>query len=533
MSVPHSYENSLRIHDKAFYDWLGGLRVDYDGSAGIHPEFPEAASYPVRKGFPILRTMATRMRAFATIVDLLVAQNWITGNTASELRQKASDFSVLPLPIATFERGDPTPDLQSVSVPKRFRRSRFNQETGQWENHPWPGIYLLPYTVTFWCIKRYTEAYVREWLMSQIGRLGVNDSEVLIPVEHSAPWGTQFQALRLEGTADQSDLEGENPRYIRFEASFVLRFLHMRPFVEEGDYLNAVQTPIHFPRVEDGVTTDAFSRTADIECVPTRSFNLFEPFYTSDSDIASKWPRAGNATVARSKIAPVGVSPLDVLRADVRTVTDRVGIVEKPVLIPEAPNDRAILSVAMRYRSTAEVSLAMHQKPGTNSPSVWTPIREVTLAASNDWRDIQFFTLADQHIVSLVVQGRAIDADFWFTEVDFRHVFNVTPTLPTTSTTGFGGGTKHIWSGLQRPQSYLVVAIPDSPTGSWEMRTQDDDASPTATAIRTFDATAEKGFVEIMQPAGSTLALTVPAGFPSATFYIQPYIGGFRGRIAS
>ena len=532
MANPHSFENSLRIHDKAFFDWLGNLRVDYGDPSTLHPDFPQVASYPTKNNFPILRTMATRQRAFATIVDLLVHLQWIDTGTADQIRQNADDFAVLPLPVATIERGDPVPDPITASVPKRFNRSRFNEVTGKWEGHPWPAAYLLPYTVTFWSIKRYTEVFMREWLYSQLGALGAGDSEVFLNVEHDAPWGTQLQALSLEATADQSDLEGDNPRYIRYEASFQMRMLHMRPLnpADVHDPISAVNTPTTFLRSGDGVTEDPCARTPDIECAPPISGNLFTHYYDLPADIASKWPKAGNATVTQSPIAPAGGSVASTLEIAVRTTTDRVGLAEKPVLVPTAPNNRALLSFSMRYRATAESALVLHQKDGT-TPANWSELHRVVLPAATEWTTFQVFTLADQQIVSAIIEGRAISSTLQVTDIDMRHAFNGSTLEPQGSSTGFGGGTKQTWSGLTRHQSYLLVVVPDTYTGSWSMRTQDDDVAPDNILTRNFDTAVERGFVEIIQPKESSVAITVPAGFPSATFLLQPYIGGFLGRL--
>lgn len=531
MADPHSFENTLRIHDKAFYDWLGGLRVDYGDPATLPTGSPNASSYPTRNNFPILRTMATRQRAFATIVDLLVYHGWIDTGTATEIRQQADDFAVLPLPVATIERGDPVPDPIASSVPKRFARSRLNEETGKWEGHPWPATYFLPYTVTFWTIKRYSEAFLREWIHSKFGTLGAAESETYLQVGHDAPWGVQLQSLRIEATADQSDLEGDNPRYIRYEAIFQLRMLHMRPLAAEDihDPISAVDTPITFLQPGDGDTEDPLTRTADIACAPPISGNLFTRYYTMARDIAAKWPKSGAATVTRSPIAPPGGSIDHTLQTTVRAVADRVGLAEKPVLIPDAPNNRALLSFSMRYRATEEATLLLSQKDGTTPPA-WSDLRRIVLPATTTWTDFQVFTLADEHIVSAVLEGRAISSTLQVTNIDMRHAFNGVALLPHGSSPGVGG-TQWTWAGLPQHQSYLLVVVPDTYSGSWLMRVQDDANSPNDVLERMIDLTAERGFVEIVTPKSSSVSITVPTGFPSATFYLQPYTGGFLGRL--
>ncbi len=528
MSLPHSYEDMVRRHDQAFFNWLGGLHVDYGTPATLDPNFPVSGVWPTRLNFPILRVMASPSRAFAPLVNLLVSQGWISGADAATL---ANDIAVLPLPVATIERGDPEIDPTSTSVPKAFRRSRFNQETQLWESHRWPGVYYTPYRVTFWCAKRYTEAFLREWIMSQLGRLGVADSEVLIQVDHRDPWNKQWQNLRFEGLSDLSDLEGDAQRMLRFEASFRLRTLHMRPDVATSDYLNAVQAPQTFLQSGDGSDTDAFDRDADLSNAPSISDNLFTPYYTTAQDIAAKWPRTGGATVRRSPIAPADGKVEDTLELSVRAVTDGVGIVNKPVFLTAAsPDNYALLSVAMRYRATAEVSLRIEERTGV-TPAVWTPVRSVVLAERTAWTDFQFFTLLDQPIFGLDLLGQAIASTVHLTDVSVRHVYAQPRISATGSSLGYNGGTLFTWNGLPTHQSYLLVVVPSAFSGTWSVRIEDDESSPNNVITRLFNAAAERGLVELIQPKASSIGVTLPSGFTAADLYLQPYYAGTRARL--
>ena len=530
MAAPASYEDTIRRHIAAFYTWLGALRVDYGGPADFPDGFPFKASYPTRLNFPILRTMATRERSFATVVDLLVHHGWIDVGTADQIRQKAGDFAVLPLPVVTYERGDPEIDQTAASVPKRFARSFFNQSTLKWESHQWPGTYWLPIRATFWCSKRYTEVFMMEWVMSQLGKIGMGDREVLIPVVHREPWNTQWQVLQLDGIADQSDLEGDPlSRAIRYEISFRLRMLHFRPDVVSSEPINVSATSFTIAQLGETTEVNPFDRAPDAPCVPGLSDNLYTKYYSGEQ-IAANWPRSGAATVRAGDTSPEDVPVDSVIRGTVRAVTDRIGIANRPVRIDAAPHDIAILSVALRYRSTAEVGLMLSQRPGNEAPVTWTLARGVVLPATSAWVDLQFLTLVDAPIFTLLWEGRAISADLSFADVSVRHLFSTSRVLPTGSGPGLFGTTKHSWNGLDRATSYLAVVLTAS-AGQHVVRLEDDDVSPAHVVSRVFDADNEIGYVEVIQPKAGSVAVSLPPGLVPTAVFIQPFAGGLRPRL--
>ena len=522
MSAPHSLENTLRVHDRAIYNWLSNLRVDYGEIAGT-----------TRNNHPILRVMATPQRAFATVVDLLVYMNWIEGADAAEMKQNAkNNFAVLPLPVITFERGDYNVDPDHQGVPKVFMRGRFNQLTGVWEQHQWPGMWEVPYTLTFWSIKRYTEAYVREWFLSQIGRVGVGDSEVLIPVEHAEPWGTLQHALRINSTGDQSDLEGDEPRYIRFSVDLTLKMRHFRAVEVENPFITSIQTPIHLSQLNDGVTVESAGTAPDVEDSPQVSFNLYREFVFSDRDIPTEWPKAGNATVVRSPLTPARPNG-SYLKMSVTQRTDIVDLVNKAVYLPEAPNDRAVLMVAFRYRSDRPFRVNVSQRDGTE-PATWSTARVITVDASTSWRWCQFFTMLTESIFDVSIEGPGGSqlTTVYIGDIQVRHAFTPTAVIdPIGSGIGVGGGTKYVFGGLNSSTSYLVVVQPDVLGASqWTIRAEDDQSSPAHVLKRTFDETAELGYAELLSPVSRSIALTLPVGFPSSTVYAQPYTAGLLGR---
>ena len=177
MAVPHTYDDYLRIHDAAFYNWLGTLLVDYGDVAGV-----------TRNQQPILRVMTTPQRAMAEVVDFLVSQGWIEGTDAADMRKKAEqNFTVLPMPFCSFLREEPQLDPQLQGAVKTIRRRFFNCDIGQWEYHPWPKHHRIGYNVTFRSHKKFTDAYMREFIYGQLGGKGKNENETYIPVVHKAP----------------------------------------------------------------------------------------------------------------------------------------------------------------------------------------------------------------------------------------------------------------------------------------------------------------------------------------------------------
>tara|TARA_R100001086_G_scaffold120987_1_gene62316 strand:- start:299 stop:1864 length:1566 start_codon:yes stop_codon:yes gene_type:complete len=519
MSLPLSLENTLRAHDRAVWDWLGSLRVDYDAGPGLNgptPNFP----WPARKGVPILRTMATRMRVFATIVDLLVHQGWISPDAEESLRRDhAGQFQVLPLPIVTFERGDPIPDALATNVPARIRR-RQAQSDGTVVTHQYPSVYLLPYTATFWMHSRYTEAYVREWLLAQVGKIGMGDQEVLIPVQHAEPFGVKLQALSIEGTADQSDLEGDNPRYIRFEVSMQLRMLFFRAPLETGYPVEAISIPASLPNTTDGMTTDAFDRQ-DIPHEPVESAN----FVVLSVEDSAGWPLEGATQVQVSELAPMSPSATGSLFAQLDAVTDRLVLTENSVDVTASAQ---VLSVSLYYLSTAEVDIVVQQR--VEGVSTWTDARREILPASATWREIQFFAVVEDPIFRVVIEGRAIPSEFFVHDPRVTRVFAQAPEEKTSSTTA-GVHTKHVWAGLTPSSSYLVMVVPSATPAAGIFTLSNDDSAPTFALSRPFVASSEVGYAEVIQPRIGTVALQVPAGYPVGDMKLVPYRGLFRGRL--
>lgn len=213
MAIPQTLDNATRATHEAFYTWLGGLVIDYGSVAGVP-----------RPSEPILRVFASPDWAFARVVDLLVSRGWIAGGSDAEMRENAGDFATLPLPIATIEASPGEVDPGFEGAPKSIRRY-YDSQTGEAVSLPWPRHDRMEFAVTFWSRYRSTDAYIAEWVHSELGKPGAAPREAYIPVSHPNPWGTLNQSVLLVGAQDLSDLEGGEQRYIRTTYTFSVRHL--------------------------------------------------------------------------------------------------------------------------------------------------------------------------------------------------------------------------------------------------------------------------------------------------------------------
>lgn len=526
MATPHTFENTLRIHDAAFFNWLGGLRVDY-GTVGTED----------RSDFPILRVFASPDRAFAAVVDLLVRMCWIDGATAQAMRDNADNFAVLPLPIATIYRGDAVPDPELRGTPKEFRKRWYNLTTRQWERHPWPGHYRTPYTVSFWMTRRYTEAFIREWVLGQLGARGLNENETLIPVVHDEPWGLIRQALRFDDMADQSELEGEEPRWIRFDATFNLRtwlFKVVRPGADEVQRIGLdTRTEATSERVLAGDEEGDEALGASPEAVWSENLYIVP---IPNVFLATVMVKTGDATVEPGILAPRGKPRRDDLHIQVEVQADAVTVGEWPI-VPDA-DGVAVYSYTFEYLASDPVELETLQRD---------PIADTIASADSfvlprarRWERFHLFTLVrgeggpaaveDRRTLILRVAGipPAAVQDVHLHALDIRHVVSQTKMAPTTTVSG-GGFVTRTWTGLAK-QGYLVILVLTAPSGGLHVATFTNDAAvPTTTVQRSLDASVNAGAAVLMQPDRDSLVLKVPTGMTVEAAYIQGFDGPFNG----
>lgn len=527
MATPHSFENTLRVHDAAFFNWLGGLRVDY-GTVGAED----------RSNFPILRVFASPDRAFASVVDLLVRLCWIDGATAQAMRDNADNFAVLPLPVATIFRGDSTPDPELRGTPKVFRKRWYNLQTRQWEQHPWPGHYRTPYTVSFWMTRRYTEAFIREWVMAQLGQRGVAETEVLIPVVHAAPWETIRQALRFDDFADNSELEGEEPRWIRFDATFALRTWLFRVVEPAQEEVQRVGAATRVSRTGSAVLPG--DELGDDALGPSPEDVWSENLYVvpiPNVFLATVMVKTGDATVEPGLLAPAGRRPLrDDLHITAEVQADAVTVGEWPI-VPDA-DGVAVYSYAFQYLASDPVELETLQRDPT--ADVIVSADSFVLPRAPRWERFHLFTLvrgeggpvAVEDRTSLILRVAGIPPsavqDVHLHAIDVRHVVRQTPVAPATTVTG-GGFVTRTWTGLAK-RGYLVILVLTATSGGANVAVFTDDAAvPTQTIQRTLDASVNAGAAVLMQPSRDSLVLKVPTSMTVEAAYIQVFDGPFNG----
>ena len=346
MSLPFSAEDTIRLHDAAFFNWLSGFKVDYNNISGA-PQLQ----------VPMLAVMAAPHRAFATVVDTLVSRGWVN-QADPKIAQAMADqeWPVLPLPVATIERDDPIMSGQLALVPGKYRTNAFNPYTGQWDTYAYPSHYLTQYRLTFWCEKKYTHAYFIEWLMSQLGAVGAGYTEVYIPVQHAQPFGTQLHALRYLGSANMDDLEGAHPRHIRKMLSFTLRswFMRQPPVAGNG------ASPVFNVRQDQNILAQDGTSVIDSEVAPGRlnwgTFNLYNSLSTNIAgSVAAYWPSYGAAVVTQAAAnAPGRTQDLTV---SVTAATDIVPLLDR--IIPLNSYGYNLIRIAGMYQSSAAAELTV------------------------------------------------------------------------------------------------------------------------------------------------------------------------------
>lgn len=529
MAPPYTLENTMRVHDVAVWKWLSAFHVDYGEIAGTGAAAP-------RDDHPILRVFAAPQRAAATTVDLLVGLGWIAEDSQADMITKAEqDFSTLPLPLVTIRRTDPTPDPELYGVPKVLRRKFLDTVTGKWQFHPWPGHYRTEYTLTFWSKKRYSEVHFREWIYSELGKIGRNDIETLIPVEHGEPWGTWDQSFKFMGSSDLSDLEGVEQRYMRFEFNFSLRTWMMRAPI--ADDLTGTAFPIErigqdvcFPGTGFGDFTEDTDEV-DSSDNDKQSDNLFY-FPFTDHQMVTLWPREGpTAKVARGIIEPDGkvknAFP-DTLKISVTDVSDAVEIAERLTTLDAAGN--VIFGLSFNYVADGRVELEIKQRDLDVQPEVISSVFSLILTEARRWRKVHQFFVGNENTIISEIRGIIGEPEHTvnLNAIDLRHISTLDKITPS-ATIDLGTEDRHEWTGLES-EAYLIVLLITSTIGGFNVVTAEDDvATPAFTSQQTVDSSVNVGAVFLVQPKTDSLALRVPKTTTVASVYVQRYHGAYNG----
>jgi len=512
MAQPSTFEDALRVHDVAFYKWLGGLTVDYGnlgGSAKVH--------------FPILRVRAAPERAVAGVVDLLVSQGFISPDAGPDLHQSAQkDFGVLPLPLATFERDEPTDDPELPNTPKQIPTMEYDGATGLYTSHPAPAHYRTEYRVTFWMLKGYTEAYINEWIRGQLGKIGCGRQECLIDVEHDAPWGTMQQSLKLMGASDQSDLEGEGLRYLRKEYTFSLRTWIMRPATIGAP-------PVEHPGIDAGVKQGDDEAILDEANQGVESFNLFRVGITPRK-IPTLWPKEGAAVVDSSEDFPADVGGSQVpftFRMEMSQQADKVLLVERPTILDSQGFD--LFGLSFQYKATAQVELEILQR--NVATDLLRPADSLVLPQTFLWKKVHRFTVVsdDSYLARIAgIAGEVSPQVVKVSNIDLRRIYTQEK-VSHVDTEDLGDQIRYRWFSLARKPWLCIIVVSATIGGLNVVTVEDDAAAPTYTAAQAVDSSVHVGLAFLVQPKTSSLGLRVPKDTTVASVWAQRFDGAYNG----
>lgn len=540
MASPYSYEVTQRRHCDAVYNWFGGVHFDYGAHVDLH-----GALTINRDDFPLLRVNATPQRAAAEVVTLLVETGWIAGSNATvqaenaeQLRKRAeASFSVLPLPLLTLRFGTFADRPVQAGVPKMFRKQCFDKESGEYQSHPWPAMYELQVDATFWCIKRYTYDHFLEWLASQFGRPGVAPKECLIPVVHDYPWGTIQQTLTWDSTNDESILEGDDERQLRFTHSFRLNVLHFRtPTPTEGSSspgaasgkvgyihdLNIVECPL-VSGTGGGETWMGQDLVSAAPAPKPLSLSMFS-VYLEDARLPTKWPKTGvTSAVRRNYLIPVDNGKRAVRKGDldisVQATTDEVLLSNRH--LPLDVSGLAVVMFHADYLAHGTVDMLLASQDPAVDPVVWVPSFRKQLTDTYGppllgWQHVSWFALLTFPVFSLTVVGRntGSQANIRFANTRFHHVRTFNKTAPSSTTPG-GAATTYVFN-TQAGAHLVVVVLAAGAVASTVVIDGDNYA---------VDPAAVRGLVALVASNGS-ITVVVPNGLTHSQVYVQPY-GGY------
>jgi hypothetical protein len=464
-------------------------------------------------------------------VNLLVNTGFVSGDTAAKMRDDAGDFAVLPLPVATIERGSASIATELAPPPASINNAYFDIATNKWVSHDNPGNYNLSYTVTFWAIKQYTINHIEEWLYSQLGKKGAASNEMFLDVKHPTPWGTYKQSLKFESFSDISELEGENPVYRRLEMSVQVRMLHFRPAGTSADPIQMVVQDTTNLDPRDG-TSWASPGNPDLVAPTDISGNLFIK-YVPNAYIPTKWAKEGpTSAVTKAVLAPSDGSRTALengLQVKVKVTADIVDVAHRLILLDS--NTRALVSVSFQYQADYVTTMRLDQRSTEDGTA--SDVYTLSLPATGlSWKRVQFFAPITENIMGLTVEGRGTAATVHLADINIRHLQSLTTVEASESTVG--SNREFTWTGLSDSTAYLVHGqlTPSASETLVNVSVQDDSSA--ATFTRTLPlSTLHRGVASVIQPksGGSTVKVIVPTTLTvtSGKLRLQPYGGDFTG----
>lgn len=255
MAYPHTLGNSLRMYDQAIYNWLDALKIDYGEIAGVP-----------RRQFGILRVLATPKRAFSRMENILVRKGWLDpsdpGPGSGTLEETLKSYQRIPLPFVSVYVQPPAIDSLRNSV-FSFRHSYASMSDLTSQKHPYPVPITLPVQLDFWMKKKFTDLYIKEWLISNVNVLGTYANEFMLqvtPLDNLGQqvWGNKLIPVTIESIDDASDLEpGEGDRLLRTTVMLTMSAWMFMPYttldlVKEFNFGIQRLHPLGDPDIEYG-----------------------------------------------------------------------------------------------------------------------------------------------------------------------------------------------------------------------------------------------------------------------------------------
>lgn len=325
MARPNTLEDPLRIYDVAVKTWLRGLVVNYGKSLGFR-HIPTVISSPEK--------------AFASAGEVLINEGWFAGASPADVYDKA-DRPIVPYPWATIWRLDETRNYERANV-VRWRNVEV-LPNGNLRTHPYPLPYNIMYQIDFFALRKYTAAFIVEWVRSQLGLVGAAQEEMFLSITHARPWGKQLHAFINRGYVDNSQLEMQefDARVLRRTFTFELigwKFLPPEGGFDGEGRPRILEVTTDFEDVSKGDPT--LSETFPVIGRTTTTRNLMEAAYGNlgplYEGVKLYLREKGNADVTLSRVGPraSGFARGDSVKC---TLPDITSLIESPPL-PLPPN---------------------------------------------------------------------------------------------------------------------------------------------------------------------------------------------------
>ena len=231
MAFPYTAHNSFRIYDHTVAQWVGSLKVDYGTVSGIpHPE----------RG--LLWVYGSPAKAFANMSSLLLRKGWVDDTSVGADGMTDEDWITVPLPFASITRQDPVFDPTRSRVPYKFRK--FIREFNKYKAVRFPLPYDVTYQIDYWYKRKFTEAHIFEWILSQVSPIGAANNEFFLTADFGDIWGQKMIPAQQISLTDNSDLEPDEDgdRTLRSTFTMTLRAWVFLPVEEAKPMVLRVHT---------------------------------------------------------------------------------------------------------------------------------------------------------------------------------------------------------------------------------------------------------------------------------------------------